>query len=63
MHAPLSALNNSTNPTIERARGYNAGPIRKGAGIKTKLNIKRRTLSALFWLVLNIFIFSAPMIL
>ena len=63
MHAPLSALNNNTNPTIERARGYSVGPINKGAGIKTKLNIKRRTLSALFWLVLNIFIFSVPMIL
>ena len=58
MHAPLSALNNSTNPTIERVRGYSVGPVNKGAGIKTKLNRKRRTLSALFWLALNIFIFS-----
>ena len=63
MHAPLSALNNNTNPTIERARVYSVDPINKGGGIKTKLNRKRRTLSALFWLVLNIFIFSVPMIL
>ena len=53
IQVPTSALNNKIPPTEHSIIAYVVNPSTKGAGTKNIATINLKTLSALFWFVLN----------
>ena len=53
IQVPTSALNNKIPPTEHSIIAYAVNPSTIGAGTKNNATMNLKTLSALFWFVLN----------